>query len=42
MIKDKPVLGHGNNHFEACYMNYQAAYFKSHQNMSEVMLTDNP
>jgi len=41
MIKDKPLLGHGINGFEANYMNYQAEFFKQNPNSRFVHLADN-
>lgn len=41
MIKDKPILGHGSGKFAADYMNYQAAYFKPHPDISEAIQADN-
>jgi O-antigen ligase len=31
MIKDKPVLGHGINTFQAKYMDYQSQYFENNR-----------
>lgn len=41
MIRDKPIMGHGSQAVEACYMDYQADYFFSHPNCSYQMLGDN-
>ena len=41
MIKDKPITGHGIGAFEAKYMDYQAAYFKTYPDSKFVMLADN-
>ncbi|MFV0506144.1 MAG: O-antigen ligase family protein [Bacteroidales bacterium] len=41
MIKDKPLLGHGYNSFQAKYMDYQASYFKAKPNSKYALLADN-
>lgn len=41
MLKDAPLLGHGIGSFEACYMDYQAKYFKTHGANRYTMLADN-
>lgn len=41
MIKDKPLLGHGRNSFNAKYMLYQADYFKKHPDSKYLQLADN-
>lgn len=41
MAKDAPILGHGIGSFEAHYMDYQADYFKQHDESRFSMLTDN-
>lgn len=41
MIKDKPLLGHGNGAFQAKYMDYQAEYFKNNPNSKFKLLADN-
>lgn len=41
MVKDAPLLGHGIGSFEACYMDYQAEYFKTHETNRYSMLADN-
>lgn len=41
MAKDAPILGHGIGSFEAHYMDYQADYFKQHDENRFSMLADN-
>lgn len=41
MIKDKPILGHGCEMFQAKYMSYQAEYFTNNDNSKYILLTDN-
>ncbi|HYQ57833.1 MAG TPA: O-antigen ligase family protein [Draconibacterium sp.] len=41
IIKDKPLLGHGINAFEAKYMDYQAKYFQANPESEESFLADN-
>jgi O-antigen ligase len=41
MIKDKPILGHGFEAFQAKYMDYQAEYFKKNPNSIHSQLADN-
>ena len=42
MVKDSPWIGHGLGSFEACYMDYQAEYFKiCGQKNHYAMLADN-
>lgn len=41
MMKDAPLLGHGIGSFEAHYMDYQAEYFKHHEQSRFYMLADN-
>ncbi|GLR16476.1 hypothetical protein GCM10007940_10910 [Portibacter lacus] len=38
MIQEKPILGHGVNHFEKEYMNQQASFLKTNQNKNYYML----
>lgn len=41
MVKDAPFFGHGIGSFEAHYMDYQADYFKQHEQSHFSMLADN-
>lgn len=41
MAKDAPWLGHGVGSFEAHYMDYQAEYFRTHEQNRYAMLADN-
>lgn len=41
MIKDKPVLGHGINTFQAKYMDYQSQYFENNRDSKYELLADN-
>lgn len=41
MVKDAPWIGHGIGSFEAHYMDYQADYFKLHEQSRFSMLADN-
>ena len=41
MVKDAPWTGHGIGSFEAHYMDYQADYFKQHEQSRYSMLADN-
>lgn len=41
MVKDAPWIGHGIGSFEAHYMDYQADYFKQHEQSRFSMLADN-
>ncbi|WP_302592341.1 O-antigen ligase family protein [uncultured Bacteroides sp.] len=41
MIKDAPWFGHGVGSFEAHYMDYQANYFRQHEESRYSMLADN-
>ncbi|GAB6013173.1 O-antigen ligase family protein [Viscerimonas tarda] len=41
MIKDKPLLGHGEGGFHAHYMDYQATYFRQYPDSRYAMLADN-
>jgi O-antigen ligase len=40
MIKDKPVLGHGYEKFQADYMDYQASYFEKDPESEESYVAD--
>jgi len=40
IIKDNPVFGVGFDNFKAHYMNYQARYFSTNEESSEVMIAD--
>lgn len=41
MFKDKPLLGHGLNAFDAHYMDYQADFFSENPESKFVLLADN-
>lgn len=41
IIKEKPLLGHGINGFEAKYMDYQAKYFVDNPTSNEIFVADN-
>lgn len=41
MAKESPLIGHGIGSFEAHYMDYQADYFRKHQESRYSMLADN-
>jgi O-antigen polymerase len=40
MISDKPVFGYGYDNFKSHYMDYQAAYFKTHHDKQEQLISD--